>query len=418
MLFRIPLIMLYVLLVGRKGISYLQLIPGVFFTETLYLISLLCTKPKGFVRILSYKTSIATLLIFCFVVMYVLVEVLSNSVSILNVDYIKSVAILLYPIGFIVGASYASTHYMWLIKGKKYVVYISVALLSNSLVSLLYPIKDDLIPFIPEVSSGVPLVLTFAANTVFLPIGFFFFLLVEERKPIRLVGLISSFLGILLLMERAAFLSLLVGFSIIIVKNLHKRQLWIKGILSGVLLIFVLIILIALPSPEVSKNTNHRVDFSVSGFSELITSIFVETDNDRLDGSRSHRLEMWGSLIEDLHDKEAVLFGRGFDASIEEVLGITFRSPHNGYVHVLWRTGLLGFLLLALFMISLLSSTNKLYRSQRNKTKINKTILWLLVIVVIAQLDVFTGTLLENPFSSGVIFYTLGLLTVLVKNEN
>ena len=57
---------------------------------------------------------------------------------------------------------------------------------------------------------------------------------------------------------------------------------------------------------------NIRGDLSLTNLFNILESIVVESDDSSLDGSRSHRLEMWENII-DKRINTGLIFGEGFN---------------------------------------------------------------------------------------------------------
>ena len=403
---RITLLILFMLIVGRKGVAYIQLVPGFYFTEIFLLSALVRSKGPTFISALRKPPFIMVVVLFIYGLVLLLADLfMTGSISPAG---LKNFALVYYPMASLIGYAWGESHRSWLAKGV-WVSFLTILFLANGILSLAFPFAGLLGQLVWKVGGEVPILFTYSANTVFLPAGLFFFLLVREAPFfIRLFGVIVTLTGILLLMERSVFVSSFI--TLLIILYFSKRNELLRVAKYAGAALFGSFTALVFFSGFIESS---RVEISLGGYLDLLLSIFIDTGNSSLSGTRGHRLEMWSGLISDLASSSSIftyLFGKGFNIEIEGVLGITFRSPHNSLLHILWRTGILGLgivlSILGLFMgsyIKILKSYNKI-----NKDRYS-IILWGFALLNLMLVDTMFGTLFESPFASAPLFFILGV---------
>ena len=140
---------------------------------------------------------------------------------------------------------------------------------------------------------------------------------------------------------------------------------------------------------------------SLENLDRYILSIFGFSDIGV--GTREHRLQMWSETIDIIFSSfSSFIFGQGYSVSISDV---AFRNVHNGYLSILFRSGLIGLLVFLLFM---LKAFLRIYRKDNGV---------MVAVIVMALLDSFTGTLLDSPFLSAPIYFLIGFSIYRVSIE-
>lgn len=100
-------------------------------------------------------------------------------------------------------------------------------------------------------------------------------------------------------------------------------------------------------------------------------SIFTETDASRYNNTKRWRLEWWGTIVGYTFEGPYFWMGKGFginlsvDDGFKSGAGEDLRSPHNGHMTVLARSGVPGFLLWVLLQGTWLVSMWRHYRQSR-----------------------------------------------------
>lgn len=166
-----------------------------------------------------------------------------------------------------------------------------------------------------------------------------------------------------------------------------------------------------------------------ASFTQLVTnltSIFGEVEGFSGEGSKRWRLEWWETIVGYTFYGEYFWTGKGFGINLADDDGFqvlsdgALRSPHNGHLTVLARSGVPGFVLWSMFFLFLsvrlwLSYLRWRVRGLRLEAGIR---LWVLSYLVAAMINAAFDVYLEGP-QGGVWFWTLvGLgLGLLLKDK-
>ncbi len=148
---------------------------------------------------------------------------------------------------------------------------------------------------------------------------------------------------------------------------------------------------IAFPDREVRYSLDPATMF------RFISSIFYVSGDLGGDavGTRSHRFEMWLGVVDHvISDARRLIFGSGFSGEVGDVIGISFRVPHNGFVTILFRMGVLGLICYVIFLISIFLKCLK----QRCGLAEKASVFCLLNLGAFLG-DVLTGTIIDSPFT-------------------
>lgn len=153
-------------------------------------------------------------------------------------------------------------------------------------------------------------------------------------------------------------------------------------------------------------------EISVTQITENIASIFVGSKEAALSGTEEWRMEWWESIIEDTLLGEQFWFGRGYGVNLAEVDGFADatenRSPHNGHLTILARSGTPGFVLWIVLIATLYMTLIKSYLVSLNNRQVvlGNINLWVIgyltAFFVNSSVDVF----LEGP-QGGIWFWSL-----------
>jgi hypothetical protein len=133
-------------------------------------------------------------------------------------------------------------------------------------------------------------------------------------------------------------------------------------------------------------------------------------------GTRNHRLEMWTEITRLVFSSvDTAVFGFGFGGEVGDVLGITFRAPHNGFITLLFRGGLIGLLLFVAILVVLFRYFGKVLRTSPEGSERRRHAAMGLILVGAMVGEAMAGTILDSPFTS-MLFYThVAVLLVIVS---
>lgn len=168
------------------------------------------------------------------------------------------------------------------------------------------------------------------------------------RMNWKLALLLLVDLAIIMVSNRGGMISWAIALSLVMM--LRPPQLKLSKLVYG---FAVLITILALWNP--TFQLQERRSISLEQVWTNVMSIFVESEDSALKGTKEWRLQWWGEIIDYTVFGEYFLFGKGFGINLANSDGYqveeedALRSPHNGHMTVLARAGVPGFALWLLF---------------------------------------------------------------------
>ena len=215
-----------------------------------------------------------------------------------------------------------------------------------------------------------------------------------------LIGSLSVFTG------RGALVT--VGASAIAVVLLRPLSRWGRPLYLTALLLCGLLI------TDLKVDLGVGRELSVQGLLLNIESVSGDTGTATRDGSRAWRLEWWNRIIDYTVHGPYFWTGKGYGINLADADGFqvtsdrSLRSPHNGHMTILARSGVPGIVswaaLQCTFAVSLLLASWRARRAQRRRQA--AVMIWIFVywlaFMVNAAFDVF----LEGP-QGGIWFWCL-----------
>lgn len=191
------------------------------------------------------------------------------------------------------------------------------------------------------------------------------------------------------------------------------RSGWYRPLLLAVLGICLLVISGLYSSLKINLGVAREV--SVQQMVENVTSIFGEGDNSAggLEGTKQWRLRWWDAIIQYTVNGPYFWMGKGYGINLADSDGFqvqadgSLRSPHNGHLTILARSGVPGFALwVALLGCLVVRLVLLAIRPDKYNPWKSRYALWLLAYLVafgiMTGLDVF----LEGPMG-GIWFWCL-----------
>ncbi len=160
----------------------------------------------------------------------------------------------------------------------------------------------------------------------------------------KLALLLLIDLAMIMVSNRGGMVSWVIALSIIMV--LRPPQLKLSKLTYGLALI---VTVVALWNP--TFNLQERRSISLEQVWTNVASIFTETEDSALKGTKEWRLQWWGEIVDYTFFGEHFLLGKGFGINLANSDGYqvedgdALRSPHNGHMTVLARAGVPGFAL-------------------------------------------------------------------------
>ncbi|WP_414565666.1 MULTISPECIES: O-antigen ligase family protein [unclassified Anabaena] len=196
--------------------------------------------------------------------------------------------------------------------------------------------------------------------------------------------------------NRAGMLAFLNAFALVSISKYKSGKIW--KILT--ILIFI-ILLILFMNPEIFEPI----------FSK-IASIFV--DNQERQGTKNYRLDWWNYIINYTIFGDYFWTGKGFginlgvDSGFDPLGDGNVRSPHNGHISVLARTGVPGLVLWLLVQLSWAGTILLKFRQSRMKgqTKWAGVFLTLLAFWIASMTVTTFEVIIEGP-TGGIWLWTM-----------
>jgi hypothetical protein len=165
---------------------------------------------------------------------------------------------------------------------------------------------------------------------------------------------------------------------------------------------------------------NFEVDFggqrtvSVNQIADNIRSVFVDTGDDRLEGTKGWRLRWWGEIIDYTFHGPYFWSGKGFGINLAIDDGFdpagdgALRAPHNGHMTVLARMGVPGLVLWVALQLGLavVMLVKAIQWRRANDDLWAKVMAWLLVYWAALTLNMSFDVYLEGP-QGGIWFWSI-----------
>lgn len=207
---------------------------------------------------------------------------------------------------------------------------------------------------------------------------------------------------------RAGLLSFLVSLTLLFLVRPRSRRLTMIAVLFGASLTFAVAFDLKVKVPGAAR------ELSVESLVLGVQSVFVDTGYAQFDNTKRWRMQWWTRILDSTFGGDYFWAGRGFGVNLAFVDGIVggpsdpLRSPHNGHMTILARTGVPGFAIWLTVQLLWLWNMWRRYQicTQRGADSLGRVFLFLIVywiaFVINATFDVF----LEGPMG-GIWFWTI-----------
>lgn len=224
-------------------------------------------------------------------------------------------------------------------------------------------------------------------------------------------------------MGRAIMVAVVAAVGIVVLMQ-PFRSGWYRPLILMIVLVCVLVISGLYSTLKIDIGQAREV--SVQQLVENVTSIFGEGDNSAggLEGTKEWRLRWWDTIINYTINGRYFWTGKGYGINLADSDGFqvqadgSLRSPHNGHLTILARSGVPGLVLWAAFLASVAIRLFTIAaRPDPHDPWRSRFALWLLAYLVafgiMTGLDVF----LEGPMG-GIWFWSLiGFVFVLFTRD-
>lgn len=157
---------------------------------------------------------------------------------------------------------------------------------------------------------------------------------------------------------RAALLAFFIPFIIAVIAYGQLRLL-LRYVIFGAVALSLILTIGSQLDLQLEGSSHHGRTPTISQIAENVSSLFVENDDESLDGTANWRLEWWSTIIDYTVFGPKFWTGRGYGINLSESDGFAdgetggsarpgqppTRSPHNAHMTVLARSGVPGFVL-------------------------------------------------------------------------
>jgi hypothetical protein len=281
-----------------------------------------------------------------------------------------------------------------------------------------YPLRETLQSFSPKLISGagveVPLFFTYINTSSLLILSSSYLLLISYAKKFYNIVLAVLLLGfsIFTFQGRTIYLQIC---AVFIAASFYRKEFMVKGMIS-ILLLLGLIATI----PVIGVNFRGRLGQEVSLhflMNHFLTIAGVESEGlEGAAGGVPQRLEWWRNLYERwTSDVTTFLFGLGYGfplVDFEDHQGITVREPHNSYISIMSRLGLLGIITFLWIHILLIKAWHNTYRAcqRMNWQEAQKRLLILMIFFILVWVYAIGEDALEKPFVTIPYYFFWGIV--------
>jgi len=191
------------------------------------------------------------------------------------------------------------------------------------------------------------------------------------------------------------------------------RTHWYRPIIVAILGLCILLLSGQYASFKVDLGTHRTV--SAEQLVANVASLFGEGDNSEggLEGTKQWRLEWWDAIVNYTFNGHYFWTGKGYGINLADADGFQvdavtslLRSPHNGHMTILGRSGVPGFILWVVFLAGLaLRLVSHALRYNRDPMKARHAI-WLLAYLVAFGIITGVDVFLESPMG-GIPFWSM-----------
>lgn len=284
-----------------------------------------------------------------------------------------------------------------------------------------YPFSDTLWRYSPVVIAGagnqVPIFFTYTGTSAMVLFAISYFMLFSNYRGFQsnvLWVFITFMMGftIFLFQARTVYLQVI---ALLLLFALFKRRVF----KSGILILFVLaVFLITVPFLDLQITGRLGQDVSM----DFIISHFMAIggiESEGVEGAASgvgQRLTWWANIFDKLlYSVKTAIIGLGFGEPLTDFLvtgGVPVREPHNSYISIIGRLGLIGFISFVWMHYLLI----KVWRSAHKMCiKINwqegaNRLLVLLIFFVLIWVNAIGEDAFEKPFFALPYYFFWGVV--------
>lgn len=179
----------------------------------------------------------------------------------------------------------------------------------------------------------------------------------------------------------------------------------------GRLLLPAAIVLFILSAFDITIPTGYR-EISVNQILSNVESVVFDSEKRQLNETANWRLEWWKAILDDILNGDIFWTGVGFGDSLASIYHFADdtgnRSPHNAHLTILARTGVPGFILWILFILTTYTvlTFGYLNANVNNQATLAKINVWIMAYFTAFLVNMSFDVYLEGP-QGGIWFWCL-----------
>lgn len=209
--------------------------------------------------------------------------------------------------------------------------------------------------------------------------------------------------------NRGGLLSVFAALGVVLILRPNNR---LRNLLLPALIIAVLFV-----SLDIRIPIGGGREISVQQITSNVESIFAGSSKSKLADTSQWRVEWWKQIVDDTIFGDRFWMGVGYGPNLAEIDGFADqtgnRSPHNGHLTILARSGVPGLFLWLLIIGTIYLSLFRCYlRAQQNDDRVLANInIWVMAYVTAFFVNTSFDVYLEGP-QGGIWFWSLVGFTV------
>lgn len=300
---------------------------------------------------------------------------------------------------------------------KLFTKYIKVILNIMFIYALFMPFENiikSISPKLPGLQSSIPILGSFTITHLWLVILIIYNLYSLDRKLVNInytiLYHIQNIISLTLILYSTSRITIISLVILIFILGLKREYYIVKSFIYYSFIFASILIFIEI------FNINIKLERGYLNL-EMIKNIFLSAiglgTHEGMAAGHSERIKYLEDILTTHSDIKSIFCGGGFGYSLIEfknMAGASVREPHNSYLSVYARMGIIT---LTIWMSILIS---KMKISFKNMGKdLNYLILFL--ILFLCMLNATCETFFETPFEATTFYILLGILTYILSNK-
>jgi len=285
------------------------------------------------------------------------------------------------------------------------------------LYGFLFPWREILQGYAPKLTAAaghqVPIFFCFTNTGIILLLAAVYLLLFESSLGhfrYWFAGAVFVY-AIFFFQSRTVYLQV---FAILVILFWKRRSALGWGLMAAIITTFISVVLIDYANVKIPGRLGYEI--SADFLREHFMAIYGQGKIDSAVGGVHLRLSWWREIYDRLTESLATLsFGLGYGIHLTKFKiahGVIVREPHNSFISLVARLGLVGFTCFALFHVSLLTVWNRTYRwaIETKNVILQNRLLILLIYTVMICVAALGEDAFEKPFNAIPYYFFWGIV--------